>query len=152
VFRFAEAGFFGFGDGHEFAFLRRAVEFTVLVIDLAVGIDPDEAFGFGVGDLFLGGVGGGTGLGDDVPGSLGDGLCAFFGFLADGDGGVLGDDGGFFGAFRDFLADGFRFFNDLGGKGGGGRADMAQGGGPDGAKAEAALSAIKQALAQKASA
>jgi alanyl-tRNA synthetase len=39
---------------------------------------------------------------------------------------------------------------ELGGKGGGGRPDMAQGGGPDGAKAEAALDAIKKALAQKA--
>ncbi len=35
----------------------------------------------------------------------------------------------------------------VGGKGGGGRADLAQGGGPDGAKAEAALDAIRKALA-----
>ena len=34
----------------------------------------------------------------------------------------------------------------LGGKGGGGRPDMAQGGGPDGAKADAALAAIEAAL------
>ncbi|TDT90352.1 alanyl-tRNA synthetase [Azorhizobium sp. AG788] len=34
----------------------------------------------------------------------------------------------------------------LGGKGGGGRPDMAQGGGPDGAKADAALAAIETAL------
>ena len=34
----------------------------------------------------------------------------------------------------------------LGGKGGGGRADMAQAGGPDGSKAEEALAAIRQAL------
>ncbi|MEB3414660.1 alanine--tRNA ligase [Alteriqipengyuania sp. WL0013] len=34
----------------------------------------------------------------------------------------------------------------LGGKGGGGRADMAQGGGPDGAKAEEALNAVRAAL------
>jgi alanyl-tRNA synthetase len=34
----------------------------------------------------------------------------------------------------------------LGGKGGGGRPDMAQAGGPDGAKAEAALAAIEAAL------
>jgi len=38
----------------------------------------------------------------------------------------------------------------LGGKGGGGRPDMAQGGGPDGAKAEAALAAIAEAIAAKA--
>jgi alanyl-tRNA synthetase len=36
----------------------------------------------------------------------------------------------------------------LGGQGGGGRPDMAQGGGPDGAKAEEALDAIKDALAK----
>ena len=36
----------------------------------------------------------------------------------------------------------------LGGKGGGGRPDMAQAGGPDGSKAEAALKAIEAALAQ----
>ena len=34
----------------------------------------------------------------------------------------------------------------LGGKGGGGRADMAQAGGPDGAKADDALAAIEKAL------
>jgi alanyl-tRNA synthetase len=37
----------------------------------------------------------------------------------------------------------------LGGKGGGGRPDMAQGGGPDASKADAALDAIKAALAAK---
>ncbi len=35
----------------------------------------------------------------------------------------------------------------LGGKGGGGRADMAQGGGPDGAKAADAIAAVREALA-----
>ncbi|MBT8428215.1 MAG: alanine--tRNA ligase, partial [Erythrobacter sp.] len=35
----------------------------------------------------------------------------------------------------------------LGGKGGGGRADMAQGGGPDGSKASDALDAVRRALA-----
>ena len=34
----------------------------------------------------------------------------------------------------------------LGGKGGGGKPDMAQAGGPDGSKAEAALDAIEGAL------
>ena len=34
----------------------------------------------------------------------------------------------------------------LGGKGGGGRPDMAQAGGPDGSKADAALAAIASAL------
>ena len=35
----------------------------------------------------------------------------------------------------------------LGGKGGGGRRDMAQAGGPDGSKAEAALEAVAAAMA-----
>jgi alanyl-tRNA synthetase len=34
----------------------------------------------------------------------------------------------------------------LGGQGGGGRPDMAQGGGPDGSKAEEALAAVREAL------
>jgi alanyl-tRNA synthetase len=38
----------------------------------------------------------------------------------------------------------------LGGKGGGGRPDMAQGGGPDPSQADAALAAIEQAVAEKA--
>jgi len=40
----------------------------------------------------------------------------------------------------------------LGGKGGGGRPDFAQGGGPDAAQADAALDAIAQALGERASA
>ena len=36
---------------------------------------------------------------------------------------------------------------ELGGKGGGGRPDFAQGGGPDGARAGAALAAIERGLA-----
>jgi alanyl-tRNA synthetase len=39
---------------------------------------------------------------------------------------------------------------ELGGQGGGGRPDMAQGGGPDGSKAEAALEAVRTALSQEA--
>ncbi|HWH21888.1 MAG TPA: alanine--tRNA ligase, partial [Allosphingosinicella sp.] len=39
---------------------------------------------------------------------------------------------------------------ELGGQGGGGRPDMAQGGGPDGSKAQAALAAVKKALAEEA--
>src|SRR5690606_25153329 len=38
----------------------------------------------------------------------------------------------------------------LGGKGGGGRPDMAQGGGPDGDKADDALAAVRAALAGEA--
>jgi alanyl-tRNA synthetase len=36
----------------------------------------------------------------------------------------------------------------VGGKGGGGRPDMAQAGGPDGAKAEAALAAVRDQIVQ----
>jgi alanyl-tRNA synthetase len=39
---------------------------------------------------------------------------------------------------------------ELGGQGGGGRPDMAQGGGPDGGKADAALAAVRQALGEEA--
>jgi len=35
----------------------------------------------------------------------------------------------------------------LGGQGGGGRPDMAQGGGPDGGKADEAIAAVRAALA-----
>jgi alanyl-tRNA synthetase len=42
--------------------------------------------------------------------------------------------------------------SELGGKGGGGRADFAQGGGPDGARADAALAAIERGLAGHAAA
>ena len=38
----------------------------------------------------------------------------------------------------------------LGGKGGGGRPDMAQAGGPDAARAEAALAAVERAVAERA--
>jgi alanyl-tRNA synthetase len=38
----------------------------------------------------------------------------------------------------------------LGGKGGGGRPDMAQAGGPDGSQAEAALQAVEDALRERA--
>jgi alanyl-tRNA synthetase len=40
----------------------------------------------------------------------------------------------------------------LGGKGGGGRPDMAQAGGPDSGKADAALAAVERAVAEKAQA
>ena len=40
----------------------------------------------------------------------------------------------------------------LGGQGGGGRPDMAQGGGPDGAKADAAVAAVRDALGEMAEA
>ena len=39
--------------------------------------------------------------------------------------------------------------NGEGGKGGGGRPDMAQGGGPDGAKAADAIAAVREALARQ---
>jgi alanyl-tRNA synthetase len=39
---------------------------------------------------------------------------------------------------------------ELGGQGGGGRPDMAQGGGPDGSRAEAAIAAVREALSREA--
>jgi alanyl-tRNA synthetase len=38
----------------------------------------------------------------------------------------------------------------VGGQGGGGRADMAQGGGPEGSQGEAALQAVREALSEPA--
>jgi alanyl-tRNA synthetase len=86
-------------------------------------------------------------LADEGKKQLGSGVVAIVGIGADGKAGVV------VGVTNDLVA---RFnavdlvrkgAEALGGKGGGGRPDMAQAGGPDGAKANAALDAIEQALA-----
>ena len=87
-------------------------------------------------------------LADDGKKQLGSGVVAIVGVTEDGKAGVV------VGVTPDLTA---RFnavdlvrkvaSEALGGKGGGGRPDMAQAGGPDGAKANAALSAIEQAMA-----
>ncbi len=84
---------------------------------------------------------------DDGKKQIGSGVVAIVGVTEDGKAGIV------VGVTADLTA---RFnavelvrkgSEALGGKGGGGRPDMAQAGGPDGAKADAALSAIEQAMA-----
>ena len=87
------------------------------------------------------------GLVDDAKQSLGSGVVAIAGVSEDGKAGVV------VGVTED-LTDRFnavdlvRIASDqVGGKGGGGRPDMAQAGGPDGANAQAAIAAIENAIA-----
>jgi alanyl-tRNA synthetase len=84
---------------------------------------------------------------DDGKKQIGSGVVAIVGVTEDGKAGVV------VGVTADLTS---RFSAvdlvkiasaTLGGKGGGGRPDMAQAGGPDGAKADAALSAIEKAMA-----
>jgi len=84
---------------------------------------------------------------DDGKKQLGSGVVAIVGVTADGKAGVV------VGVTADLVA---RFnavelvrlaAEALGGKGGGGRPDMAQAGGPDATRADAALAAIEQAMA-----
>ena len=83
---------------------------------------------------------------DDGKKQIGSGVVAIVGVTEDGKAGIV------VGVTSDLTS---RFnavelvrkgSEALGGKGGGGRPDMAQAGGPDGAKASAALSAIEQAM------
>jgi alanyl-tRNA synthetase len=87
------------------------------------------------------------GLVDDGKKKLGSGVVAIIGVADDGKAGIV------VGVTEDLTA---RFnavdlvrrgAEALGGKGGGGRPDMAQAGGPDGAKADAAIAAIERAIA-----
>jgi alanyl-tRNA synthetase len=86
-------------------------------------------------------------LADDGKKQLGSGVVAIVGVTEDGKAGVV------VGVTSDLTArfnavDLVRVASEaLGGKGGGGRPDMAQAGGPDGAKADAALTAIEKAMA-----
>lgn len=86
-------------------------------------------------------------LADDGKKQLGSGVVAIVGVTEDGKAGVV------VGVTQDLLE---RYnavvlvraaSEALGGKGGGGRPDMAQAGGPDGSKADAALEAIERAMA-----
>jgi alanyl-tRNA synthetase len=85
-------------------------------------------------------------LADEGKKQLGSGIVALVGVTDEGKAGIV------VGVTNDLIA---RFnavdlvkkgAEALGGKGGGGRPDMAQAGGPDGAKAEAALAAVEAAL------
>ncbi len=85
-------------------------------------------------------------LADDGKKQVGSGIVAIVGVTGDGKAGIV------VGVTKD-LTERFnavdlvrRGAEALGGKGGGGRPDMAQAGGPDGAKAQAALDAIAAAL------
>jgi alanyl-tRNA synthetase len=85
-------------------------------------------------------------LADDGKKQLGSGVVAIVGVTEDGKAGVV------VGVTQDLVTrynavDLARVASvALGGKGGGGRPDMAQAGGPDGSKANAALEAIEKAL------
>jgi alanyl-tRNA synthetase len=85
-------------------------------------------------------------LADDGKKQLGSGVVAIVGVTGDGKAGVV------VGVTSDLTSrfnavDLVRLASEaLGGKGGGGRPDMAQAGGPDGAKADAALAAIEKAI------
>jgi len=89
-------------------------------------------------------------LADEAKKTVGSGIVAIANAGADGKGGVV------VAVTTDLTArfnavDFVRVASEaLGGKGGGGRPDMAQAGGPDGSQVEAALSAIEDALRQKA--
>ncbi|MGH9696263.1 MAG: DHHA1 domain-containing protein, partial [Bryobacteraceae bacterium] len=86
-------------------------------------------------------------LADDGKKQLGSGVVAIVGVTGDGKAGVV------VGVTNDLTSrfnavDLVRVASEaLGGKGGGGRPDMAQAGGPDGSKADAALTAIEKAIA-----
>src|SRR3984885_2393610 len=86
-------------------------------------------------------------LADDGKKQLGSGVVAIVGVTGDGKAGVV------VGVTSDLTSrynavDLVRVASEaLGGKGGGGRPDMAQAGGPDGAKADAARAAIEKAMA-----
>jgi alanyl-tRNA synthetase len=85
-------------------------------------------------------------LADEGKKRVGSGVVAIVGLSDDGKAGlVVGVTPDLTGRFNavDLVKKGAEI---LGGKGGGGRPDMAQAGGPDGSKAEAALQAIESAL------
>jgi len=91
------------------------------------------------------------GLVDDGKKQIGSGVVAIIGVSDDGKAGLV------VGVTEDIVAD----YNAvdlvktgaevLGGKGGGGRPDMAQAGGPNAGEAQAALDAIEQAVREQAS-
>src|SRR5439155_21313739 len=88
-------------------------------------------------------------LADDGKKQIGSGVVAIVGVTEDGKAGIV------VGVTAD-LTSRFNAVNlvrvaseALGGKGGGGRPDMAQAGGPDGANAAAALTAIEKAMTEQ---
>jgi alanyl-tRNA synthetase len=91
-------------------------------------------------------------LADEAKASVGSGVVAIVGVSDDGKAGVV------VGVTKDLTSrfnavDLVRVASErLGGKGGGGRPDLAQAGGPDGSKADAAIAAVAESLARAASA
>ena len=114
----------------------RAVAGTKLMARAVTGIDMRDL----------------KGLADEAKAALGSGVVAIVGVGEDGKAGlvvaVTADLVGRFNAV-DLVRTGVA---SLGGKGGGGRPDMAQGGGPEGGRAEAALAAVEAAMAEGAAA
>jgi alanyl-tRNA synthetase len=109
---------------------------------------PEEIGGFKLIARVADGVGGKDlrGLVDEAKGKLGSGIAVFIG-VNEGKAAVAV-------GVTDDLTDKVSAVDlvrvaaaEVGGKGGGGRADMAQAGGPDGDKAEAALDAVRKSLA-----
>ena len=86
-------------------------------------------------------------LADGAKGSVASGVVAIVGVASDGKAGVVVAVTDDMTARFDAVALVRAASQALGGKGGGGRRDMAQAGGPDGDKAEAAMAAIEAALA-----
>ncbi|HLH10594.1 MAG TPA: alanine--tRNA ligase [Methylovirgula sp.] len=91
-------------------------------------------------------------LADEAKQSLGSGVVAIVGIGADGKAGIVIGVTDDLTARFDAVALARAASAKLGGKGGGGRRDMAQAGGPDGAAAEAALAAVAAALREPAGA
>jgi alanyl-tRNA synthetase len=91
-------------------------------------------------------------LADEAKQSVGSGVVAIIGVAPDGKAGVVVGVTADLTARFDAVALVQAASVALGGKGGGGRRDLAQAGGPNGAAAEAALEAVGQALREKAGA
>ena len=89
-------------------------------------------------------------LADEAKQSLGSGVVVIIGVAADGKAGVVVAVTPDLTARFDAVALVRLAAEQLGGKGGGGRRDMAQAGGPDGPAAEKAIAAVSAALLQKA--
>ncbi len=86
-------------------------------------------------------------LADDGKGKVGSGVVAIVGVSPDGKAGIVVGVTEDLTARLDAVALVRAGAEKLGGKGGGGRRDMAQAGGPDGSQADAALAAIEAAIA-----
>jgi alanyl-tRNA synthetase len=89
-------------------------------------------------------------LADDAKQSIGSGVVAIVGVAPDGKAGVVVGVTADLTARFDAVALVQAASSALGGKGGGGRRDLAQAGGPNGDAAEAALDAVSHALREKA--